>query len=344
MKIGITGANGFIGSHLVRHLAKEGHLIVAFGRSKKPEEVLRRFGTYRQWDIREKISLQKEKLDVLIHCGGFTEYWGAEKEIHETNVLGAINVLEAAKTVKHFIYISSASVYASNDGIKNAGESDALPTEFINTYAKSKVDAERAIIEFSKKMKRVTILRPHAVYGPGDKHVFLRLLKSVKHNKAFIIGQGENKISITHVGNICYGISLLLQNKKTGFKIYNIADSETITIKELYKIFFKTLRPDVTFITVPYPLAYGIGYGLETMYKKLQIKKPPLFSQDIVKQFVHESTVSLDKIYKDLSYNPQYSCNNGFEDYKKWIESIGGLSQYLKKEHMDSWQGKLFTY
>ena len=343
MKIGITGATGFIGSHLVRHFASNGDKVIAYGRSEKAPAELLKLATYKKWDLTNETFPDIGELDVLIHCAGFVEFWGSYEAMHNLNVNGIKKVMKSAKNVNHFIYISTASVYSPN-GMNSAAEDTPYPIKYGNNYARTKSEAEKEIIAYQSKFKKITIIRPHAVYGSGDRHVIPKLLASVKQGRAFIVGNGKNKLSITHVGNICYGISLVIKKQKQHFCIYNIADDTQMTINSIYKDLLKSMKMDVKIYHIPYYLALELGVAFEKLYLLLNKQEQPLLTADIAKQFAHNSTLSLTKIKKDLSYNPPYSYKKGFKDYKEWIDSIGGLEYYLQTQKNDSWRGKLITY
>ena len=132
MKIGITGATGFVGSHLVRHLSSQGHNIVAYGRSK-PAENLLKFADFRLWDITRPI-LERCEADIFIHCAGFVDTWGCYRDMYDLNVMGTKRALEFAEGAEHFIYMSTASVYNPWYG-KHLATEDSLFVCFANSIA-----------------------------------------------------------------------------------------------------------------------------------------------------------------------------------------------------------------
>lgn len=341
MKIGVSGATGFVGSHVVRHFSKQGHKVIGYGRTINSPEALLKYADYVSWDINTKASNLLD-CNVFIHCAGFVEFWGSYEEMYKVNIEGLKNVLEAAKNVEHLIYISTASVYSSSDGIHNASENDSHPTNFSNNYSRTKSEAEKLLREYADKIKRITILRPHTIYGPGDRTLVPRILKSIRNGKAIVIGAGKNKFSITHVGNICYGLSLVINSNKDGFEIYNLTDVEKLSINEIYKYLFSALNLKVQTIHISYSLISPVAALLEGIYRLSRSKKPPLITPHIAKQFANESTLSLDKIISELKYRPPYTYEDGFKDLKIWIDTIGGLKNYITNR--DCWKGDLITY
>lgn len=343
MKIGITGTTGFVGSHLIRHLSKEGHQIIAYGRKNSPPEPLKEFADYKIWDLDSSVRPDLFHGDVFIHTAGYVEFWGSYKDMYKTNVEGTIKALEMAKGAKHFIYISSASVYGSLKEKRNVSENARYPEQYANNYGLTKSEAEKMIIQHAHNFEKVTIIRPHAIYGPGDRTLVPRILASIKGDKAFIIGQGKNKYSITHVGNICYGISLIIESSGKGLKIYNLTDLEPLSINEIYNHLFSALKLRMKIAHLPYSLIKPISTFLEQTYRIAGSNRPPLLTSDLAKQFTLQSTLSLDRIKEELNYKPSYTNREGFNDLKIWIDSVGGIKSYTKN-HEDCWRGELITY
>lgn len=343
MKIAITGATGFVGSHLVRHLASEGHTVIAYGRKTIPPSPLKEYAEYISWDL-DSDSLPKPfNGDVFIHTAGFVEFWGSYKDMHKTNVRGTLKALEVAKNSKHFIYISTASVYDSFKNKNRVVEVSYYPKHYANNYAKTKAETEKLIIQNADKFERVTIIRPHAIYGPGDRTLIPRILKSIRNNRAIIIGSGKNKFSITHIGNICYGISLIINSKQKGLKIYNLTDKESLSINDIYRHLFNALNLRVQIIHIPYPFIKPLASILEHSFSLVKSKKAPLLTTDLARQFTQESTLSLERITTEIRYNPPNIDKDGFRDLNNWIASIGGIKGYTSQP-VDCWAGELFTY
>lgn len=343
MKIAITGATGFVGSHLIRHLSKEGHEIIAYGRTSSPPEQLKQVASYQQWNLDDFLLPKAFDGDVFIHTAGFVEFWGSYEDMYKTNVEGTLKALGVAKNAKHFIYISSASVYDSWKDKRKVSENARLPKQYANNYALTKSEAEKIILKKADNFKNVTIIRPHAIYGPGDRTLVSRILASISNNKTILVGSGNNKFSITHIGNLCYGISLIIHSKQKGLKIYNLTDSENLAINEIYEHLFNALNLKVKIVHIPYFMVKPLAFSLEKIFKLVKSKKPPLLTTDVARQFTQESTLSLEKITLELKYRPPFTNRDGFKDLKIWIDSIGGLANYLSSP-IDCWNGQLITY
>ncbi len=123
-----------------------------------------------------------------------------------------------------------------------------------------------------------------------------------------------------------------------------MADNTSISLNEVYGNLFHTLYPGVNISHVPYFLAVGLAILSETKASLINPKNSPLLTKDIAKQFINESTLSIEKIKREINYNPQLSNIEGFRDLKTWVDSIGGLETYLRNYKSSSWEGKLIIY
>lgn len=344
MRIGITGSLGFVGSHFVRHFSSLGHEVLAYGSKPNPPAELLKFARYQQWDITEKIPKRDYDLDILIHCAGSVNLSAPYNEIRKVNVEGTRNVLRFARGASHFIYISTASVYDSFSGKNNAQENEPYHQLYSNNYARTKAEAEQLIKANASDFKKVTIIRPHFIYGPGDRSLIPRVLETIRGKYFFMIGGGTNKYSITHIGNLCYGLSLVLQSNKQGFNIYNVSDEMPVTTEYIFSELFTVLGIKVKIVHFPYVLAQPLGFISERLYQLKKSTKPRLLTRDIARQLTQESTISLEIIKRDLNFIPPYSYEDGLQDLNDWIKSIGGIKNYLEAVAECSWLGELPTY
>ncbi len=177
MKVFLTGATGLLGGHIVEELLRKQYEVTALVRSlERGKKLLPETVTLAKGDLKDITTFQNEleNHDILIHAGAcYSEYYrtGKKDELTNVNVRGTKTIIETAylKGIKNLIFISSAAVLEteSNNAINelNAYSQTSEP------YFKSKVEAEKEIIDFSKKyqdLRLITIL-PSVMMGPGDR-------------------------------------------------------------------------------------------------------------------------------------------------------------------------------
>lgn len=231
MKIAITWSNGFVWSYLVSFFSKE-HEIIAFQRQKY--EVQNNI-TYKKWDLRD-IYTDSFDCDIFIHAASDTWYEKSKQEMMKQNVISNQNVLDIVNRShsKHFIYISSSSVYQWLSGvIDETTEIDENNLE--NSYSYSKYMAEKYIQEHLRKDIKLSILRPRAIYGIWDRVLEPNILKHQIFKRLLLLGNGKNITSITSIENFIQFIDIIVKKQTTCFEIFNVSDIKTKSIEENYK-------------------------------------------------------------------------------------------------------------
>ena len=230
MKIFITGAAGFIGSHLVTRLVREGFELIAHdnlyrGKTESLQKHIT-LGKIDFWegDIRsyDQVRRLMEECETVFHLAAQSNVIGAEENMDysfETNVIGSYNVLKAAMAngVKRLIFISSREVY---------GEAERLPVtenhplKAKNTYGVSKIAGEKYVSLFGKSGEMETvILRLANVYGPGDRdRVIPIFINNLLHNEPIRIFGGKQLIDFVSVEIV---VEALVQSMKTDKAINN---------------------------------------------------------------------------------------------------------------------------
>ncbi len=241
MKIIITGANGFVGSHLVKYFKRKGHEIYAFGRQKKPAKALMDIADYRCFDMEDSNTIEISEADVCIHAAALTDTQASIQNHIRLNVVGTKNLLKAIK-VNHFIYISSSSVYAPGLFVREADANNN--DEYLSNYGKAKFQTEQYlqnVLNEKTEFKTLTIFRPRAVYGNGDRQLLARLLHLLKYSYFVWPGNKNCISSMTHIGNLCYACDLAIQKSHEGSSVYNVCDRGEYQLYHTVKTLLETL-------------------------------------------------------------------------------------------------------
>ncbi len=248
MTILITGINGFIGSALANHFIKIGYDVIGLGRRPKLGQHVNSLCRYIIADITRP--LESIVCDYVIHTAGITDDKKKYDEHYLTNVIGTQNVLNATEHAKGFVYISSSSVYSFREK-KAYKESDAEnEMKLLSYYGKSKLLAEKSIALYCKQP--YLILRPRAVYGPGDTVLLPRLVELIKGNKLFLPSHITKKICLTHIYNLVQIVSASIEENKINNMIFNVSDDKLYSLKVAIKYLLldnKELKPDI--ISIP---------------------------------------------------------------------------------------------
>jgi nucleoside-diphosphate-sugar epimerase len=244
MKILVTGATGFIGSHLVPFL-KNRHEVSTLNARQVT-------ATNHEWQS------QVDDCEVLVHLAGRAHVStnASDEQIYKTVNTELTETLakQMAKTNKHMIFVSTALVYGdSNDLGKPFDAGDALNPK--STYAKSKADAESVLIKIAQQNKlSFTIIRPPAVYGPDVKANFLSMLKWVKSGLPLPLGSARNLRSLVSVRNLADLIENCATNTAAKNQIFNVSDDHDIAIIELLRTIAAAMDKPARLIKVPLPI------------------------------------------------------------------------------------------
>jgi nucleoside-diphosphate-sugar epimerase len=257
---------------------------------------------YYQWDISSTPMIMREPIDVVVHSAAKVDDFGAYQEFHQANVIGTQRVLESFRDAGQFIFISSSSVYDPFAPDKsNISETFPYGKRYLNAYGATKMQAEI----FVRQRKNSVILRPRAIYGVGDTSLLPRLMKAKRGKFLFGIGDGINPISLTYVQNLVHAVELVTE-KQFEREIFNIADKETLTLRQILKALAEYMQWDVELLFIPTGLAWAIATVGESILQK------PNLTRYGVQQLSSEYTLNIDKARQLLGYEPPFSYREGF--------------------------------
>lgn len=184
---------------------------------------------------------------------------------YDVNVGGMKSALEAMESndVKRIVFTSSVAVY----GLNKENPNEEHQTDPFNHYGKSKWQAEQVLQEWhnSRPDWNVNILRPTVIFGERNRGNVYNLLKQISSGKFLMVGDGENVKSMAYVGNIIAFIQFLIENKTTGYNVFNYIDKPDFSTNELVALISKVLKKHIP--TTHFPLWLGMlgGYCFDLL-------------------------------------------------------------------------------
>ena len=326
MRALITGATGFIGSHLVEALLQKGVQVRCLVRKTSdlswlknlPIEVV-------HGNCNDKASLGEAVKDVdqVFHLAGVTKAT-EEKTYFEVNALGTENLIHAClennPRLQKFVYLSSqaAAGPCQNGGKKK--ESDRCQP--VSAYGHSKRMGEEFALAHSHEIP-LLILRPSAVYGPRDRDVYAFFKLLSKRIKPCLFGQ-EQHISLCYVQDIIQAILLAAEAQESSGDIFFLSDGHDYRLEEIGDIFAQAMGITPVCIRVPEWTIFGIASFLEYLSKLTG--KPPLLNKGKVEEMIQKNWVcDITKAQTLLGFEPQFKLFQGakltFEWYRKqnWL-------------------------
>ena len=327
MKILVTGGTGFTGKALVKRLLDDGHQVVAmdYKEGVKTQEL-------REWGAEVVIGTVTDRavvkqcmkgVDIVHHlAAAFREMNVPESHYWDVNVQGTRNMLEEAfaQGVKKFVYCSTCGVHGNVDNPPASEDSPIKPADY---YQQTKYEAEPIVNEYNKKGMKTVILRPAAIYGPGDPERFFLIYKRVASGKFPIFGSGKTTYHPLYIDNLVDAFILAMQPGKGEGQAYLIADEQYVQIEDLVKRIGKAMNVNVK--TPHYPVwpVVAAGHICEKICKPFGIT-PALFPRR-VDWYRQNRAFNINKAKRDLGYNPRVGLDEGLQRTYRWYKDNGYL-------------------
>lgn len=315
MKILVTGANGFIGQHLVRKLTRESNYspIAAIRSSQKniftdvPTKIVGDHGPETDW------STALGGVEVVVHAAARVHVIRDSavnplEEFRKVNVLGVTRLAEQALEcgVRRFVYISSVKVNGESTK-ENVPFRECFDPVPLDPYAVSKLESERLLLQLAKKSNlEVVILRPPLVYGPGVSANFLRLIILVSKGVPLPLGMINNKRSLIGIRNFTDAIIRCLEHPNANGKTFLVSDNHDISTSELVRLIARSLNKSVILIPVPPTLLKLLG---------------AVFGRGAeVDRLINNLAVDMSLINNDIGWFPPYSLEDEIRNTVNWFQ------------------------
>lgn len=297
MKILVTGASGFIGGYVVKEFAKNSsYSIIATGRSFTSEFDTLSNVSYLQADLAQHFP--ETSCDVCIHCAGLADDRATSQELERNNVEATNRLLHSLNNCKTFIYISSSSVYDFEDEQVKT-EDDATLNSNLSLYGLSKLKSEDLVKK--SRIPSIYILRPRAVYGPGDRVLMPRILRLIRNNKVIAPGSLQVQSSLTHVHNLYEAIEKSLMQSANNIQFFNIADD---CVYNLYEVIGKLAYHKFghkNFFHIPVWFIQLIISAQSVLNLRAAVSRQSL------NYMTQNSVLSISKAKQDLQYKGSYT-------------------------------------
>lgn len=286
MTILVTGAGGFVGFRLVKVLSDFGFKVHTLQRGTYPELNLPNVTNF-SGSLAEKktVELALSGVDAIFHVASKIGMWGDYQEFYQTNVEGTKDLATKAHTrgIKYFIYTSTPSVIFDRGDILGADESLPYPKTHLNFYGETKRLAEEYILKMASSDFITAAIRPHLIYGPGDKQLIPKVVKAHRDGRLKIIGDGNNLVDVSYIDNVIDAhLKLLLQMLRDPRpvlgKAYFIGQKKPVKLWDFTNTLMVGIGLSPVTKKVPVGLAYGIGHLMEIIFTLFRIKKiePPM--------------------------------------------------------------------
>ena len=293
MRVAVTGASGFIGGAVLRGLRERGHEVIGLSRR----------GPDRSWDITSGPLSYPPAVDAVVHCAALVRDGRVQPAYQAVNVEGTRHVLTTFPRAR-IVHLSSASVYDPWVPKDQVSENAPPSRRWLNGYGETKWAAEALV---ARLRPDGAILRPHAVYGPGDTTLLPRLLRARVAGRQLAIGDGSNRITLTAIANLVDAVAATL-NRPGAAGPFNVGDPDTPAVADVFEHLLRSLGQPASITWIPRSVAWCAALVSE----RLAGPREPRLSRYAVNQLSLTCTLRLDRARRELGWEPKHSYRSAF--------------------------------
>jgi len=325
MKIFVTGGTGFTGAALVRRLLDDGHTVTVLDKqpglaydSLKGECENIVLDSITDRDVVAKCTAGAE---VVMHLAAAFRETGAPDSLYKAvNVEGTrIVVEEALKAgVRKLVYCSTQGVHGN---IENPPGDETSPIAPADYYQQTKYEGEEVVHEYADRGMEYTIIRPTAIYGPGDPERFVMIYRRAKKGFFPIFGRGQTFYHPVYIDNLTDSFVLAMAPGVGAGQAYIIADEHYFPIEELVKRVGRAIGVEVSTPHFPILPLIIAGHVCEKVCKPFGVN-PPIFPRR-VDWFRQVRAFKIDKARQELGYEPKIGIDEGLRRTGEWyVENV----------------------
>ncbi|MEW5744290.1 MAG: NAD(P)-dependent oxidoreductase [Nitrospirota bacterium] len=320
MKALVTGATGFIGSHLVDSLIREGLEVSCLVRDTSNMKYLEDlYCRTVRGDCTESASLAAavRGVDYVFHLAGLTKAC-TEEDFYRINAKGTENLIEAVRlhnpTIKRFVHLSSlAAVGPSADSTPLTETCTAAP---VSLYGKSKLEGERAVLRRRDDLP-VTVIRPPAVYGPRDRDllVFFKMTKS-----GIVPYWGKCSYSFIYIDDLIRGIIRSALSEQARGEIFFLSDGNIYSTDDIIDAIAEAVQRRPMRVSVPRFVMPLLGLISE------KVKGAAIINSDKIREMQHSYWIcDTSKARERLQFEPKVNIREG----ARWTADWYTIHQWL---------------
>jgi nucleoside-diphosphate-sugar epimerase len=282
------------------------HEVIGFGRT--PGGWALNDGSYRIWDVARGRLPAGISVDAVVHCAALADDWASLADAMRVNRDGTRHVVQSFPDAR-IVHLSTASVYDAFVPTVRAVEADGPARRFLSSYSQSKAAAERELVGTD-----AVILRPNAVYGPGDTTLLPRLRAGIRDGRLTLPEGAEVEHTLTHIDNLVAAVALAVAPGAPA-GVFNVGDDSPVLLRAvLTELLARRGRSDVVIHRIPYRTAYALASAAELAHRAGRRGRPRL-TRYAVSQLGRERTLDLSAARQQLGYRPRPTSLTGAE---KW--------------------------
>jgi nucleoside-diphosphate-sugar epimerase len=320
----VTGATGFIGSHVIDELLARAEPVRALVRNPIQAAALQERGVeVIVGDIRSPqiLAAAVRGVDVIQHCAAAVGAHFSREEIYATNLGGVRNLLEAVRQTQcgRVVLVSSINVLGTRD-LDRATE-DLPCRRSHDPAADVKIEAEELARQFHELGVDLTIVRPGFVYGPGDRHSLPPLVGAIERGRFAFIRSRDNVVPIVHVRDVAQALAQAGTTPAARGRVYHITDGSRTTIGALVDCLAELLGCAPPRRVLRYVLPYLACVVWETLGRVRQPRRPAPITRAGLRFLGTSRFVDIRRARDELGYVPRIALREGMAATIQWVKA-----------------------
>jgi len=313
----VTGASGFLGSSLVAALCRRGVSVRALVRSTSDLRRLSGLGAeIVRGDVCDLASLREAARgqQVVFHAAAKVPDWGPRREFFRVNLEGTRNVVAACQDagVGRLVHVSSITVLGlprEGGAVDEQSPYDPSPSD---AYTASKIEAEKIVLAANGERSLSTVVvRPGAIWGPGDPTIAPRIAALLRRRRAVYIGRASNRLALSYVDNLVEGLRLAAEVPAAAGQVYHLTDGETVTAREVIDALAALVGTARPRWSVPFFVIYLAAAAMEEVARLLRRRSPPPLTRYGVRLIASDCRYDNRKAERELGFRPAVSLQQG---------------------------------
>ena len=328
MRALVTGGGGFLGGAFARKLRGRGDDVRIFGRGSYPELGALGIETSRGYlTDYEAVRVACDDRDTVFHAAAKVGLWGRPEDYEAVNVQGTKNVLRACLEtgVSKLVFTSSPSVVFDGGDIEGVDESVPYPERFDCDYSRTKAAAEKMVLAANHDRLRTVSLRPHLVWGPGDRHLLPRLAARARSRRLFRIGEDSKLVDTLYIddavdAHVLAAVQLSPRSDISG-NAYFLSSGDPRPLWEIVNRMLAAAGLGPVKRRVPKALAFAAADACEGVWRACRLSCEPPLTRFLVSQLTTAHWFDISAARRELGWRPRVSLDEGMARLAQWVRA-----------------------
>jgi len=318
----ITGATGFLGSHIAEQLVNRQERVRALVRPSSDTRFLEKLNVeILSGDLNEPDSIRQalKSVDTVYHAAAFVGDWGPWRQFYSGTVETTRNLVEACRrsACPRILHVSSISVYGKQPAIRGEYSED-LPTgqnHWIGDhYGRTKFLAEEQLKGYSN----YTIVRPSWVYGPRDYKALPRVFEALRAGRVRVIGSGVNPLNMVYATDVARGAILAANHPSVHAQAFHLCHHGECTQRDMIDILCDRLKLPPVRRNVSLSLAWCVASIAEMVYQLARRPHPPPVTRRALYMVGRPTQFSTARAARQLGWQPEVGIRDGLKITLDW--------------------------